>query len=54
MMGDGCINVKQIRSWVEEAGFTGYTEVEVFSDKYWAMDQMEYLDKIKNAYLNHT
>jgi sugar phosphate isomerase/epimerase len=54
LMGDGCINVKQIRAWVEEAGFTGYTEVEVFSDKYWAMDQMEYLDKIKDAYLNHT
>lgn len=54
LMGDGCIDVKQIRGWVEEAGFNGYIEVEVFSDKYWAMDQMEYLEKIKSAYLNHT
>jgi sugar phosphate isomerase/epimerase len=54
LMGDGCINVKQIRGWVEESGFSGYREVEVFSDKYWSMDQVEYLEKIKYAYLNHT
>lgn len=54
LMGDGCINVKQIRSWLEEAGFNGYREVEVFSTKYWSMDQNEYLDKIQEAYLNHT
>lgn len=51
LMGDGCINVPEIRSWVEEAGFRGYNEVEIFSDKYWAMDQFEYLEKIKEAYL---
>lgn len=54
LMGDGCIDVPQIRSWVEETGFTGYNEVEIFSDKYWAIDQNQYLEKIKNAYLNHT
>ena len=54
LMGDGCINVPEIRSWVEEAGFNGFNEVEIFSDKYWAMDQKEYLDKIKLAYLNKT
>ena len=54
LMGDGCINIPEIRSWVEEAGFKGYNEVEIFSDKYWATDQIEYLEKIKNAYLNYT
>jgi sugar phosphate isomerase/epimerase len=54
LMGDGCIPVKQIRGWVEEAGFSGYNEVEIFSDKYWATDQKMYLEKIKNAYLNNT
>lgn len=54
LMGDGCINVKQIRGWVEETGFTGYNEVEIFSDKYWSTNQNHYLEKIKNAYLNHT
>jgi sugar phosphate isomerase/epimerase len=54
LMGDGCINVKEIRGWVEETGFSGYNEVEIFSDKYWATDQKMYLGKIKNAYLNYT
>jgi len=54
LMGDGCINVPQIRGWVEETGFAGYNEVEIFSDKYWSINQIEYLEKIKNAYLNHT
>ena len=54
LMGDGCIPIKKIRSWVEEAGFSGFNEVEIFSDKYWAMDQKDYLDKIKLAYLKHS
>ena len=54
LMGDGCIDVPKIRSWIEETGFDGYNEVEIFSDKYWANDQIEYIEKIKNAYLNFT
>ena len=54
LMGDGCINVPLIRSWVEETGFKGYNEVEIFSDKYWATDQKDYLEKIINAYLTKT
>ena len=54
LMGDGCIPVSEIRGWVEDTGFQGYHEVEIFSDKYWAMDQREYLEKIKQAYLTKT
>jgi len=54
LMGDGCINIPEIRSWVEEAGFKGFNEVEIFSEKYWKIDQFEYLEKIKNAYINFT
>ena len=54
LMGDGCIPIKSIRSWVEEAGFAGYNEVEIFSDTYWAMDQQVYLKKIMEAYLKHS
>jgi len=54
LMGDGCINVPEIRNWVEDAGFSGYNEVEIFSDKYWATDQHEYLKKIKEAYMTRT
>lgn len=54
LMGDGCINVPEIRGWVEDAGFTGYNEVEIFSDYYWATDQHDYLRRIKQAYLTKT
>jgi sugar phosphate isomerase/epimerase len=54
LMGDGCINIPEIRSWVEGGGFNGFNEVEIFSNKFWAMDQNEYLKKIKQAYLTKT
>ncbi|WP_373493353.1 sugar phosphate isomerase/epimerase family protein [Aquiflexum sp.] len=50
LMGEGCINIPLIRSWVEEAGFTGFNEVEIFSDRLWAGDQNEFLDKIVESY----
>jgi sugar phosphate isomerase/epimerase len=50
LMGEGCINIPQIRGWVEEAGFTGWIEVEIFSNEYWAKDQEAFLDEIKKAY----
>ena len=50
LMGEGCIPIQEISSWVDEAGFTGTREVEIFSTRYWAMDQDEYLDKITAAY----
>lgn len=53
LMGEGCINIPEIRGWVEAAGFNGAIEVEVFSDRHWATDQVEYLETIKKAYLSH-
>ncbi len=54
LMGEGCIDVPQIRGWVEENGFHGFVEVEIFSNRYWAMDQSEFLDKVKDAFLKYT
>ncbi len=54
LMGDGCIPIPEIRGWVEDAGFSGFNEVEIFSDKYWATEQKVFLEKIKHAYLNFT
>lgn len=51
LMGEGCIDLKTIRSWVEEAGFNGFHEVEIFSNIYWQMDQQDYLKKITSAFL---
>lgn len=54
LMGEGCINVRQIRGWAEAAGFNGFNEVEIFSTIYWSGDQAVFLDKIKHAYLHHS
>jgi sugar phosphate isomerase/epimerase len=54
LMGEGCINIRQIRAWVEEAGFDGFHEVEIFSKKYWEQDQADFLDKITKAYTEHS
>lgn len=35
MMGDGVVELKKIRGWVEEAGFAGFSEVEIFSNLDW-------------------
>ena len=54
LMGEGCINIPQIRGWVEEAGFNGFNEVEIFSNRYWAMDQHDFLHNIIDAYQHHS
>lgn len=53
LMGEGCIDIPTIRGWVEAAGFTGYNEVEIFSDEWWAKDQDTYLQAILEAYRTH-
>jgi sugar phosphate isomerase/epimerase len=50
LMGDGCVPVNKIRSWVEATGFDGFYEVEIFSNKYWQQDQFHFLKKIIKAY----
>ena len=35
MMGDGVVELKNIRGWVEDAGFAGFSEVEIFSNLDW-------------------
>jgi sugar phosphate isomerase/epimerase len=50
LMGEGCIPLKKIRSWVEGTGFNGYIEVEIFSDDYWKQDQSVFLQNIISSY----
>lgn len=50
LMGQGCIPVKQIRQWVESAGFNGMIEVEIFSDELWRSDQMQLLQQIRRGF----
>ncbi|MDF1814958.1 MAG: sugar phosphate isomerase/epimerase [Verrucomicrobiales bacterium] len=53
LMGEGCINIPEIRALVEANGFQGFNEVEIFSNRWWSEDQGKFLSDIKNAYLNH-
>ena len=50
LMGEGCIPIRRIRGWVEEAGFAGFNEVEIFSTSRWAGDQEQWLREIVRAY----
>jgi sugar phosphate isomerase/epimerase len=51
LMGEGCINIREIRGWAEGAGFKGYNEVEIFSTIHWQEDQDIFFDRIIKAYL---
>jgi sugar phosphate isomerase/epimerase len=53
LMGEGCINIPEIRGWVEKAGFSGFNEVEIFSERLWATDQQEFLNKIVKSYYGY-
>jgi len=45
MMGDGVIDIPQIRGWLEGQGFSGYSEVEIFSaNNWWRRNHGEVLD----------
>jgi sugar phosphate isomerase/epimerase len=50
LMGDGCIDLTAITTWVRAAGFDGWQEVEIFSNQYWQEDQSDFLDRIIDRY----
>ena len=51
MLGDGLIDNRTIRSWVEEAGYDGLIEVEIFSARdWWQRDPDEVVRTIKERY----
>ncbi|MFO1218885.1 MAG: sugar phosphate isomerase/epimerase family protein [Burkholderiaceae bacterium] len=44
MMGDGVIEIRTIRGWMEASGYAGFAEVEIFSDHWWSRPGDEVLD----------
>lgn len=44
MMGDGVIELRQLRGWVEAAGYRGFAEVEIFSEHWWQRPGEDVLD----------
>ena len=51
IMGDGVIDIPQIRGWVEAAGYRGFNEVEIFSERnWWQRDPHEVVDACIERY----
>lgn len=54
MMGDGVIDIRGIRGYVEAAGFRGQHECEIFSSRnWWQRDPDEVLRIMKERHLGH-
>ena len=44
MMGDGVIELRKARGWMEGAGYAGFAEVEIFSEYWWGQPGERVLD----------
>ncbi|MBR9997323.1 MAG: sugar phosphate isomerase/epimerase [Cyclobacteriaceae bacterium] len=53
LMGKGIIELNRIIGWIEKKGFSGFYEIEIFSDRYWKSDQDDFLKEIIKSYLRY-
>jgi sugar phosphate isomerase/epimerase len=53
MMGDGVIEIRRLRQAVDEAGYSGPIEVEIFNEQLWATPIGEVLSTMKTAFTDH-
>jgi sugar phosphate isomerase/epimerase len=55
MMGDGMIDLPKVRGWMQEAGYAGFHEVEIFSARnWWKRDPDEVLEVITQRHVECT
>ena len=54
MMGDGVIDLRRIRGWMQSSGYSGLHEIEIFSDRWWSTDPDEVLATCKLRYAEAT
>ncbi|GAA3913416.1 sugar phosphate isomerase/epimerase [Streptomyces lacrimifluminis] len=52
-IGDGSIDMREWRTYVEAAGYTGPIEVELFNDALWARDGREVLAETAARFVEH-
>ncbi|MDT0569771.1 sugar phosphate isomerase/epimerase family protein [Streptomyces sp. DSM 3412] len=52
-IGDGAIDMREWKSYVEAAGYTGPIEVELFNDDLWAGDGRELLAQTARRFVEH-
>jgi sugar phosphate isomerase/epimerase len=53
MMGDGVIDLRQLRRLVDAAGYEGPIEAEIFNPAVWSMPPEEALELVCRRYLDH-
>jgi sugar phosphate isomerase/epimerase len=53
MMGDGVVDNRRLRAAVDEAGYRGPIEVEIFNSDIWARDPDEVLTQMKERFVSH-
>lgn len=53
-IGDGSIDMREWKGYVEAAGYTGAIEVELFNDALWARDGREVLAETAARFVEHT
>ncbi|MFJ4617973.1 sugar phosphate isomerase/epimerase family protein [Streptomyces sp. NPDC088812] len=53
-IGDGAIDMREWKAYVEAAGYTGAIEVELFNDALWARDGREVLAETAERFARHT
>ncbi|MFI9763858.1 sugar phosphate isomerase/epimerase family protein [Streptomyces sp. NPDC051963] len=52
-IGDGAIDMREWKAYVEAAGYTGAIEVELFNDGLWARDGREVLAETAERFVEH-
>lgn len=52
-IGDGAVDMREWRGYVEAAGYTGPIEVELFNDALWARDGREVLAETAERFVQH-
>ena len=53
MMGDGAIELRRLRRAVDQAGYTGPIEVEIFNQTIWDEPGDQVLERMKKRYLDN-
>ncbi len=53
-IGDGAIDMREWKGYVEAAGYTGAIEVELFNEELWARDGREVLAETAERFVAHT
>ncbi|QFQ97544.1 sugar phosphate isomerase/epimerase [Streptomyces phaeolivaceus] len=52
-IGDGAIDMREWKAYVEAAGYSGPIEVELFNDELWAGDGRELLEQTARRFVEH-